>query len=83
MYHAIRNEQDRIKGVLGNRKLVYCAKAVLQLLSMYSNDPKFRTVLSGQTVQTQTSLIRVFTVCYFICMFLTKYLKAWTPLFEF
>ena len=42
-----------------------------------------RTDRSGQTVQTQirlllrSSLIRVFTVCYSICIFLTKYLQVW------
>ena len=37
-----------------------------------------RTDMSGQTVQTQrSSLIRVFTVCYSICIILTKYPKVW------
>ena len=38
----------------------------------------FRTDRSGQTVQTQrSSLIRVFTVCYSICIFLAEYPKVW------
>ena len=37
----------------------------------------FRTNGSEQTVQTQHSPIRVFTVCYSICIFLTKYPKDW------
>ena len=40
----------------------------------------FRTDRIGQTVQNQTrlsSLIRVFTVCYSICVFLTKYATVW------
>ena len=37
----------------------------------------FRTDRSGQTVQTQNSLIRVFTICFSICIFLVKYPKVW------
>ena len=41
----------------------------------------FRTDKSRQTVETQIRLLlRVFTVCYSIYIFLTKYLKVW-PLF--
>ena len=35
----------------------------------------FRTHRSGQTVQTQSSLIRIFTVCFSICIILMKYSK--------
>ena len=44
----------------------------------YGNDPKFSNNLSGQTLQSQIScLIKVFTVCYSICIFLKKYAMVW------
>ena len=53
-------------------------------IDVYIMTLSFRTDRFGQTVQTQTrlllsrsSLIRVFTVCYSIGMFLTKYPKVW------
>ena len=44
----------------------------------YHNDPKFlyRQVEANCAHTDQTSLIRAFTVCYSICIFLTKYLKV-------
>ena len=43
---------------------------------LYHNDPKFldKQVLANSADPDQrSSLIRVFTVCYSICIFLTKY----------
>ena len=47
---------------------IQCSCFTLMILS-------FRTDRSGQTVQTQIRLLleRVFTVCYSICIFLSKY----------
>ena len=45
----------------------------------------FRTDRSRQTVQTQirSSLIRIFTVCYSICIFLKKHNKLWSVFSNF
>ena len=46
---------------------------------MYRNDPKFsdRLIWANSADPVRSSLIRVFTVCYSICIFLTKYPKVW------
>ena len=52
---------------------------LIRVLSVEKNQImilSFRTDGSGLTVQ-RSSLIRVFTVCYSICIFLTKYAKVW------
>ena len=48
----------------------------------------FQTDRYGQTVQTQIRLfleqsIRVFTVCYSFCSFMTKYPEVWPHFFNF
>ena len=72
--------------VIENSKLLRQVKSKISSigLSIYRNDPMFSDTwvcaISADPDQTRSSLISVSTVCFSICIFLTKYPKVW-PLF--
>ena len=74
-YKEIRKETDLQKISRENECYGQNAKNNCRKIS-YRNDPKFRTDRPGQTVQTQSSLIRVYTVCNSLCIFWTHFSKV-------